>query len=62
MMSKRLSASERSDSESLQETLFELSRVEAREKRLREENDAILSAISAMTEATSKTDIFCVTP
>lgn len=57
-MSKRLSASERSDSESLQETLFELSRVEAREKRLREENDAILSAISAMTEATSKTDIF----
>ncbi|SIN85862.1 ATP-binding protein [Salinivibrio sp. ES.052] len=58
MTSKRLSASERSDAESLQETLFELSRVEAREKRLREENDAILSAISAMAEATSKTDIF----
>lgn len=58
MTSKHVSSSERSDSESLQETLFELSRVEAREKRLREENDAILSAISAMTEATSKTDIF----
>ncbi|OOF17530.1 hybrid sensor histidine kinase/response regulator [Salinivibrio sp. PR932] len=58
MASQRLTASARSDSESLQETLFELSRVEAREKRLREENDAILSAISAMTEATTKTDIF----
>ncbi|MFD2176628.1 ATP-binding protein [Veronia pacifica] len=45
-------------SEQLQETLFELNRVEEREQRLHEENQAILSAISAMSGATNKAEIF----
>ncbi|RXJ74339.1 hybrid sensor histidine kinase/response regulator [Veronia nyctiphanis] len=45
-------------SEQLQETLFELNRVEEREQRLYEENQAILSAISAMSGASNKAEIF----
>lgn len=45
-------------SEKLQETLFELNRVEEREKKFKEENHAILSAISAMSGASDKVELF----
>ncbi|MDD1780717.1 ATP-binding protein [Enterovibrio sp. ZSDZ35] len=45
-------------SEKLQETLFELNRVEEREQKFREENRAILSAISAMSGASNKIEVF----
>lgn len=45
-------------SEKLQETLFELNRVEEREKKFKEENHAILSAISAMSGAKDKVEVF----
>lgn len=45
-------------SEKLQETLFELNRVEEREQKFREENSAILSAISAMSGASNKIEVF----
>ncbi len=44
--------------EQLQETLFELKRVEERKNKYRGENSAILSSISAMTEASNKTEVF----
>lgn len=45
-------------SEKLQETLFELSRVEEREQKFKDENRAILSAISAMSGASNKLELF----
>lgn len=45
-------------SEKLQETLFELNRVEERAKKFKEENSAILSAISAMSGARDKVEVF----
>ncbi|WP_407333099.1 ATP-binding protein [Enterovibrio sp. 27052020O] len=45
-------------SEKLQETLFELNRVEEREHKFKEENRAILSAISAMSGASNKIEVF----
>ncbi|EOD80654.1 Signal transduction histidine kinase [Grimontia indica] len=45
-------------SEKLQETLFELNRVEEREQKFKEENRAILSAISAMSGASNKIEVF----
>ena len=44
--------------EQLQETLFELKRVEERKNKYKEENSAILSAISAMSGATNKIQVF----
>lgn len=50
--------SEKLLSEKLQETLFELNRVEEREKKFKEENKAILTAISAMSGAKDKVEVF----
>lgn len=44
--------------EELQEALAELKESREREKRLAEENKAILSAISAMSEAKNRHEIF----
>ncbi len=44
--------------EQLQETLFELKRVEEKKKKYKDENSAILSAISAMSGACNKTEVF----
>ncbi|WP_434360747.1 ATP-binding protein [Parasalinivibrio latis] len=45
-------------SERLQEMLVDLNRAEERERRFKEENNAILSAISAMSGARSKIEVF----
>lgn len=45
-------------SEKLQETLFELNRAEEREQKFKDENRAILSAISAMSGASNKIEVF----
>ncbi len=47
-------------SEQLQETLFELNRVEERAKKFKEENHAILTAISAMSGAGDKREVFYI--
>lgn len=44
--------------EQLQETLFELKRVEERKKKYKDESSAILSAISAMSGASNKVEVF----
>lgn len=44
--------------EALQEALVELKQTKQREKLLADENKAILSAISAMSEAKNRNEIF----
>ncbi|WP_413113523.1 ATP-binding protein [Thaumasiovibrio sp. DFM-14] len=46
------------NSEKLQETLVELHRSQQREKRLKDENTAILAGIAAMAEANDKLQVF----